>query len=104
MAMLSSIVGSLAAHYSHLATNNFEKDLKKLRHAPPPIAISKIRTIGAMIYRYQRGLPYVFPKHELHAFCENFLHMMFHGTVQGLRDRAGSRQGPQPRAAAACRP
>jgi citrate synthase len=29
-----------------------------------------------MIYRYQKGLPYVFPKQEL-PFCENFLHMMF---------------------------
>jgi citrate synthase len=75
MAMLSSIVGSLAAHYSTLATNNFEKDLKNFDTAAA-IAISKIRTIGAMIYRYQRGLPYVFPKHEL-PFCENFLHMMF---------------------------
>jgi citrate synthase len=29
-----------------------------------------------MIYRYQKGLPYVFPKQEL-PFCDNFLHMMF---------------------------
>ncbi|MSU69529.1 MAG: citrate synthase [Opitutaceae bacterium] len=75
MAMLSSIVGSLAAHYPHLATNNFEKDLANFDLAAA-MAISKIRTIGAMIYRYQRGLPYVFPKQEL-SFCENFLHMMF---------------------------
>jgi citrate synthase len=75
MAMLSSIVGSLAAHYPHLATNNFEKDLANFDLAAG-MAISKIRTIGAMIYRYQRGLPYVFPKEEL-PFCENFLHMMF---------------------------
>jgi citrate synthase len=40
------------------------------------MAISKIRTIGAMIYRYQKGLPPVFPKQEL-PFCDNFLHMMF---------------------------
>ena len=40
------------------------------------IAISKIRTIVAMIYRYQKGLPFMFPKQEL-PFCENFLHMMF---------------------------
>jgi citrate synthase len=75
MAMLSSIVASLAAHYPALATNSFEKDLANFDLAAA-IAISKIRTIGAMIYRYQRGLPYVFPKQEL-PFCENFLHMMF---------------------------
>ncbi len=75
MAMLSSIVASLAAHYPNLATNSFEKDLANFDLAAA-IAISKIRTIGAMIYRYQKGLPYVFPKQEL-PFCENFLHMMF---------------------------
>jgi citrate synthase len=75
MAMLSSIVASLAAHYPHLATNNFEKDIANFDLAAA-IAISKVRTIGAMIYRYRRGLPYVFPKQEL-TFCDNFLHMMF---------------------------
>ncbi len=75
MAMLSSIVASIAAHYPQLATNNFEKDLANFDLAAA-IAISKIRTIGAMIYRYQKGLPYVFPKQEL-PFCDNFLHMMF---------------------------
>jgi citrate synthase len=75
MAMLSSIVASMAAHYPELATNNFEKDLANFDLAAA-MAISKIRTIGAMIYRYQKGLPYIFPKQEL-PFCENFLHMMF---------------------------
>ena len=75
MAMLSSIVASLAAHYPHLATNNFEKDLASFDLAAA-MAISKVRTIGAMIYRYMKGLPYVFPKQEL-PFCDNFLHMMF---------------------------
>jgi citrate synthase len=75
MAMLSSIVGSLAAHYPKLAANNFEKDLASFDLAAA-MAISKIRTIGAMIYRYQKGLPYIFPKQEL-PFCDNFLHMMF---------------------------
>jgi citrate synthase len=74
MAMLSSIVASLAAHYPQLASNNFEKDLRTFDLAAA-MAISKIRTIGAMIYRYQRGLPPIFPK-DL-PFCDNFLHMMF---------------------------
>jgi citrate synthase len=75
MAMLSSIVASLAAHYPKLAANNFEEDLANFDLAAA-IAISKVRTIGAMIYRYLRGLPYIFPKQDL-PFCENFLHMMF---------------------------
>ncbi len=74
MAMLSSIVASLAAHNPHLATNDFEKDLKNFDLAAA-MAISKIRTIGAMIYRYQHGLPYIPPKDI--PFCDNFLHMMF---------------------------
>ncbi|MCW5549740.1 MAG: citrate synthase [Opitutaceae bacterium] len=74
MAMLSSIVASLAAHYPELAANNFEKDLQNFDLAAA-MAIAKIRTIGAMIYRYQHGLPYVHPKDI--PFCENFLHMMF---------------------------
>ena len=74
MAMLSSIVGSLAAHYHTLATNNFEKDLQQFDLAAA-MAISKIRTIGAMIYRHSRGLPFLHPK-DL-PFCDNFLHLMF---------------------------
>ena len=74
MAMLTCIVGSLAAHYPQLATNNFEKDLVQFDLAAA-LAISKIRTIGAMIYRHHKGLPFVHPK-DL-PFCENFLHMIF---------------------------
>lgn len=74
MAMLSSLIAALAAYYPHLATNNFENDLKNFDLAAA-IAISKIRTLGAMIYRYQNGLPYNPPKDV--PFCDNFLHMMF---------------------------
>jgi citrate synthase len=72
---LSALVAALPAYYPELATNNFEKDLKTFDLAAA-IAISKIRTFVAMIYRYQKGLPFVFPKQEL-PFCDNFLHMMF---------------------------
>src|SRR6185369_8666305 len=75
MAMLSALVAALPAYYPELATNNFEKDLKGF-DLTAAIAMSKIRTFVAMIYRYQKGLPFVFPKQEL-PFCENFLHMMF---------------------------
>ncbi len=75
MAMLTSIVASMASHHSELATNNFEKDLQNFDLAAA-MAISKTRTIAAMIYRYQKGKPYIYPKQDL-PFCENFLHMMF---------------------------
>ena len=75
MAMLASIVASLAAHYPHLATNDFSKDLASFDLATA-MAMSKIRTIGAMLYRYMNGKPYIAPKQDL-PFCENFLHMMF---------------------------
>jgi citrate synthase len=74
MVMLSTIVGSLAAYYPQLATNNFEKDLEQFDLAAA-MAISKIRTLGAMIYRHNKGLPFVHPK-DL-PFCDNFLHLMF---------------------------
>ena len=95
MAMLSSIVASLAAHYPQLATNNFEKDLKNFDLAAA-MAISKIRTIGAMIYRYQHGLPFMFPKQDL-PFCDNFLHMMFSEPYQDYSRGARGREGAQPR-------
>jgi citrate synthase len=75
MAMLSAMVAALPAYHPQLANNNFEKDLKVFDQATA-VAISKIRTMVAMIYRYQRGLPFMFPKQEL-PFCDNFLHMMF---------------------------
>jgi citrate synthase len=75
MAMLSAMVAALPAYHPQLANNNFEKDLKVFDQAAA-VAISKIRTMVAMIYRYQRGLPFMFPKQEL-PFCDNFLHMMF---------------------------
>ena len=75
MAMLSAMVAALPAYHPELASNNFEKDLKVF-DAAASMAISKIRTMVAMIYRYIHGLPFVFPKQDL-PFCDNFLHMMF---------------------------
>lgn len=80
MAMLSAMMSALPAYYPELATNNFEKDLRNFDMAAA-IAISKIRTMVAMIYRYTHGLPFVFPKRDL-PFCDNFLHMMFSDPYQ----------------------
>ncbi|MEX2043866.1 MAG: citrate/2-methylcitrate synthase, partial [Opitutus sp.] len=80
MAMLSAMMSALPAYYPELATNNFERDLKGFDHAAA-IAISKLRTMVAMIYRYTHGLPFVFPKRDV-PFCDNFLHMMFSDPYQ----------------------
>lgn len=74
MVVLASLVASLAGYYPDLATNNFEKDLQQF-DLSAAMAISKIRTLGAMIYRHGRGLPFVHPKNL--PFCDNFLHLIF---------------------------
>ncbi len=74
MTMLNSLVAALPAFHPELATNNFEKDLQNFDRAAA-VLISKVRTLGAMIYRSQKSLPFVFPK-DL-PFADNFLHMMF---------------------------
>ena len=47
------------------------------------------------IYRYQKGLPYIFPKQEL-PFCENFLHMMFSEPYQDFTAAPSSMKCPAP--------
>jgi citrate synthase len=74
MTVLSSLVNALAAYHPQLATNNFEKDLQQFDLAAA-IALSKIRTLGAMIYRHMNGLPFMHPKDR--PFCDNLLHLMF---------------------------
>ena len=74
MVVLASLVASLAGYYPDLATNNFEKDLQQFDLAAA-MAMAKIRTLGAMVYRHSLGLPFVHPK-DL-PFCENLLHLMF---------------------------
>ena len=74
MAMLSSLVSALPAFHPQLATNNFEQDLQNF-DLTAAMLISKVRTLGAMIYRYQKALPFIFPKDI--PFADNFLHMMF---------------------------
>jgi citrate synthase len=74
MGMLTSIVSSMAAYYPNLATNNFESDLANF-DLTAAMAISKIRTIVAGVYRYRHGMPFNYPKDI--PFCDNFLHLMF---------------------------
>lgn len=75
MSVLSALVNSLCCFYPYLATNNRQKDLENFDEAACTL-ISKIRTIAAMTYRIQRGLPIMYPNVEL-TYTQNFLHMLF---------------------------
>ena len=67
MAILSSMISSLATYYSD---TNEESDLNIVR------LISKIRTIAALSYKKSIGQPFIYPRNDL-DYTENFLHMMF---------------------------
>jgi citrate synthase len=75
MAILSAMMNSLGCYYPHMASNNREQDLEHFDEAAT-LLISKVRTIAAMSYRAERGLPFVWPRPDL-RYTANFLHMMF---------------------------
>ncbi|MGC4074527.1 MAG: citrate synthase [Nibricoccus sp.] len=75
MAMLSASLNALGAYYPHLASNNHQRDLEHFDEAAA-IAISKVCSITADIYRVSAGKPFNHPNPNL-LYCENFLHMMF---------------------------
>jgi citrate synthase len=75
MAILSAMMNSLGCYYPHMASNNREQDLEHFDEAAA-LLISKVRTIAAMSYRAEKGLPFVWPRPDL-RYTANFLHMMF---------------------------
>lgn len=75
MAILAAMLNSLGCYYPHMASNNREQDIEHFDDAAT-LLISKVRTIAAMTYRSQKGLPFVYPKRDL-RYAENLLHMMF---------------------------
>ncbi len=75
MAILSSMLNSLGCYYPHMASNNREQDIEHFDEAAT-LLISKVRTIAAMSYRAEQGLPFVWPRKDL-RYTANFLHMMF---------------------------
>jgi citrate synthase len=75
MAMLSASLNALGAYYPYLASNNHQRDLEHFDEAAA-IAISKVRTITADIFRVNAGKPFNHPKPDF-GYCENFLHLMF---------------------------
>ena len=74
MAILSSMLNSLGAHYPEMSSNNREQDLAHFDETAA-LLISKVRTIAAMTYRMKKGLPFVHPADK--RYTGNLLHMMF---------------------------
>lgn len=72
MAMMVGIVGALSAFYQD------SLDISNAKHREIAIfrLISKIPTIAAMCYRYNQGLPFMYPRNDL-SYTANFMHMMF---------------------------
>jgi len=75
MAILSAMMNALGCYSPHMASNTREQDLEHFDEAAA-LMISKGRTIAAMSYRAEKGLPFVWPRADL-RYTANFLHMMF---------------------------
>jgi len=72
MAVMVGVVGGLSAFYhDSLDINNPEH-----RMVAAIRLIAKMPTITAMAYRYNSGLPFMYPKNE-YDYATNFLYMMF---------------------------
>jgi citrate synthase len=72
MAMLTGIVGAMAAFYP-TAFDFEDVDNRKIMIQR---LIAKMPTVVAMCYRYINGLPFMYPRNDL-DYASNFLYMMF---------------------------
>lgn len=72
MAVLTASVGALSAFY-HDSLN-----INDPRHREVSAAriIAKMPTLVAMAYKYNIGMPFIYPRNEL-SYSANFMHMMF---------------------------
>ena len=72
MAMMTGVVGSLAAFY-HDTLNIRDPEQRTLTAHR---LIGKMPTIAAACYKHNVGQPVMYPRNDL-SYCGNFLHMMF---------------------------
>ncbi|MDR0996680.1 MAG: citrate (Si)-synthase [Zoogloeaceae bacterium] len=72
MAVVIGVVGALSAFY-HKSMDYTKKECRDIAFTN---IVAKLPTIVAMAYRYNAGLPFMYPRNEL-SYAENFLHMMF---------------------------
>ncbi len=72
MAMLTGMIGSLAAFYH----DDLDMEDPEQRRLAAIRLIAKVPTIAAACYRYSIGWPVRYPRNNL-EYCTRFLHMMF---------------------------
>ncbi|MDR0633710.1 MAG: citrate (Si)-synthase [Azoarcus sp.] len=72
MAVMTGVVGALSAFY-HDAMNFSEVGHRNMSFHR---IIAKLPTIVAMAYKYNSGLPFMYPRNDL-GYVENFMYMMF---------------------------
>ncbi|MBU6504472.1 MAG: citrate (Si)-synthase [Betaproteobacteria bacterium] len=72
MAVMVGVVGALSAFY-HDALNITNAEHRAISATR---LLAKVPTIAAMCYRYNTGLPFMYPRNDL-SYAANFLHMMF---------------------------
>jgi len=72
MAVLTGLVGAMAAFYHDSLDINTERD----RDSSALRLIAKMPTLVAMSYKYSLGQPFVYPKNDL-SYTANFMRMMF---------------------------
>jgi len=72
MAVMCGVVGALSAFYHDSLDINDAKHREIAAHR----LIAKMPTIAAMVYKYNIGQPFMYPKNDL-SYSANFLHMMF---------------------------
>ena len=72
MSILVGVVGALSAFYPDAAdvSDEFHRSVSAHR------LISKLPTIVAMAYKYNKGQPFMYPRDDL-SYTANFMHMMF---------------------------
>ena len=80
MAVMVGVVGALSAFYHDSLDINdpHHREVSAFR------LIAKVPTIAAQAYRYNKGLPFSYPKKGL-TYAENFLHMMFSTPVEDYK-------------------
>ncbi|MCP5334339.1 MAG: citrate (Si)-synthase [Oceanospirillaceae bacterium] len=72
MAVMCGVVGALSAFYHD------SLDIRDARHREIAAhrLVAKMPTLAAMVYKYNTGQPFMYPRNDL-SYSENFLHMMF---------------------------
>ncbi len=80
MAMVSGVVGSMAAFYH----DSMDIDNRRHRDIFAHRIIAKIPTIAAAAYKHSVGQPFIYPRNDLN-YCSNLANMFFAVPCEGYR-------------------